>query len=91
MRSIGETERIEAHLLRDTLVDTFSRFSSALEPRFSFCGADVVEVLDRVGREVGLPATIRVDQGTEFVPRDLDLWAYERGGHARLLPAGKTD
>jgi len=74
-----------------TLVDTFSRFSSALEPRFSFCGADVVEVLDRVGREEGLPATIRVDQGTEFVPRDLDLWAYQRGGHARRLPAGKTD
>jgi len=24
-------------------------------------------------------ATIRVDQGTEFVSRDLDLWAYQRG------------
>ena len=47
-----------------TIVDTFSRFSPALEPRFSFRGADVVEVLERVGREVGLPATIRVDQGT---------------------------
>jgi putative transposase len=56
-----------------TIVDT------ALEPRFSFRGTDVVEVLERVGREVGLPATIRVDQGTEFVSRDLDLWAYQRG------------
>ena len=62
-----------------TIVDTFSRFSPALEPRFSFRGADVVEVLERVGREVGLPAMIRVDQGTEFVSRDLDLWAYQRG------------
>ena len=26
-----------------------------------------------------MPATIRVDQGTEFVSRDLDLWAYQRG------------
>jgi putative transposase len=26
-----------------------------------------------------LPATILVDQGTEFVSRDLDLWAYQRG------------
>jgi putative transposase len=26
-----------------------------------------------------LPATIRVDQGAEFVSRDLDLWAYQRG------------
>jgi len=54
-------------------------FSPALEPRFSFRGADVVEVLERVGREIGLPASIRVDQGTEFVSRDLDLWAYHRG------------
>ena len=46
-----------------TIVDTFSRFSPALEPRFSFRGVDVVEVLERVGREIGLPATIRVDQG----------------------------
>ena len=44
-----------------------------------FRGADVVEVLERVGRQGGFPATIRVDQGTEFVSRDLDLWAYQRG------------
>jgi len=62
-----------------TIVDTFPRFSPALEPRFCFRGTDVVEVLERVGREVRLPATIRVDQGTEFVSRDLDLWAYQRG------------
>jgi putative transposase len=36
-------------------------------------------VLERIGREIGLPASIRVDQGTEFVSRDLDLWAYQRG------------
>jgi putative transposase len=62
-----------------TIVDTFSRFSPAIEPRFNFRGADVVEVLERVGRAVGLPAVIRVDQGSEFVSRDLDLWAYQRG------------
>jgi putative transposase len=62
-----------------TIVDTFSRFSPALEPRFTFRGIDVVEVLEKVSRQVGLPATIRVDQGTEFVSRDLDLWAYQRG------------
>ena len=62
-----------------TIVDIFSRFSPALEPRFSFHGADVVDVLERVGRELGFPAAIRVDQGTEFVSRDLDLCAYQRG------------
>jgi hypothetical protein len=45
-----------------TIVDTFSRFSLALEPRFSFRGGDVVEVLERVRREIGLPGAIRVDR-----------------------------
>jgi putative transposase len=48
-----------------------------LEQRFGFRGADVVRVLERVGRQVGFPATIRIDQGTEFVSRDLDPWAYQ--------------
>ena len=30
-----------------TIVDTYSRFSPALEPRFTFRGVDVVEVLER--------------------------------------------
>jgi hypothetical protein len=50
----------------------FSRFSPALAPRFTFRGMDVVEILEGVCNEVGLPATIRVDQGTEFVSRDLE-------------------
>jgi putative transposase len=62
-----------------TVVDTFSRFSPAVVPRFTFRGADVVEELERVCRKTGFPATIRVDQGTEFVSRDLDQWAYQRG------------
>jgi len=61
-----------------TIVDTFTRFSPAIEPRFSFRAEDVVAVLERVGREHGLPKSIRIDQGTEFVSRDLDLWAYQR-------------
>lgn len=62
-----------------TIIDTFSRFSPAVEPRFRFRGADVVEALERVGRVYGFPKMIRVDQGTEFVSKDLDLWAYTRG------------
>jgi putative transposase len=29
-------------------------------------------------RIVGYPKAIRVDQGSEFISRDLDLWAYQR-------------
>jgi putative transposase len=62
-----------------TIIDTFSRFSPAIEPRFDFRGPDVVEILKEVGRQVGFPTAIRIDQGTEFVSRDLDLSAYRRG------------
>ena len=29
--------------------------------------------------KVGYPASIRVDQGSEFISRELDLWAYMKG------------
>lgn len=44
-----------------TIIDIFSRFSPALEPRLTFRGTDVVDVLERLCNEVGIPATIRVD------------------------------
>ncbi|GMG85661.1 hypothetical protein LNKW23_48860 [Paralimibaculum aggregatum] len=61
-----------------TVVDTFSRFSPAIVPKFSFRAPDVIEVLEQVGRAHGFPKTIRVDQGSEFISRDLDLWACQR-------------
>ena len=60
------------------VIDTFSRYCPALDVRQQFRGADVVEVLETVGRAVGFPKTFRVDNGPEFVSRDLDLWAYQR-------------
>lgn len=62
-----------------TIVDTVSRFSPAVDPRYSYKGEDVVLTLERVCKTVGYPKTIRVDQGWEFISRDLDLWAYQKG------------
>ena len=62
-----------------TVVDTFSRFSPVIDARFSYRGEDVVATLDWTCRKVGYPKTIRVDNGSEFVSRDMDLWAYQRG------------
>ncbi len=59
-----------------TIVDIFSKFSPAIDPRFSYRGEDVVATLERICAETGYPSTIRVDQGSEFISRDLDLWAY---------------
>ncbi len=61
-----------------TVVDTWSRFSPVIDPKFRYRGEDVVATLDRVYRKIGYPATIRVDNGSEFISRDLDLWAYAK-------------
>ena len=59
-----------------TVVDIFSKFSPVIDPKFSYRAEDVVRTLERVCGVIGYPRTIRVDQGSEFVSRDLDLWAY---------------
>ena len=46
---------------------------------FSYRAEDVVAALERVCATTGYPKTIRVEQGTEFVSRDLDLWPYAKG------------
>ena len=59
-----------------TIVDAFSRFSPALDARFSCRGEDVAATLERGCADVGFPKSIRVEQGSELVARDLDLRAY---------------
>lgn len=59
-----------------TMIDTFLRDVPVLYPRFSYRGEDVVATLDRVCCEIGYPKAIRVDQGSEFISKNMDLWAY---------------
>lgn len=62
-----------------TIVDAFSRLSPGIDVRFSYRGGDVVATLERVAELYGVPKSIRVDQGPEFISKDLDLWAYMNG------------
>ncbi len=59
-----------------TVVDIYSRECVALEVAPRFCSEDVVAALTRAVRERGAPNIIRCDNGTEFVARPLDQWAF---------------
>jgi putative transposase len=59
-----------------TVVDCYTRESLSVEPRASFGASHVVEVLDRLVRQRGVPQTIRCDNGPEFAGRMLDQWAF---------------
>jgi putative transposase len=61
-----------------TVIDTFSRYVPVLDPRHSCRREDVVQTLELMCRQVGYPKTTRVDQGTEFVSRDLNLGPMPR-------------
>ena len=75
------------HIL--TVVDTFSQVSPVLEARFSYRGEDMVATLEYACSVAGYPKTIRVDNGSEFISRDMDLWAYQRD--VVLLSAWQAD
>jgi putative transposase len=49
-----------------------------VEPRCSFRGEDVAELLEVCVRQRGTPETITVDHGTEFTSKALEEWAWMR-------------
>ncbi len=72
-----------------TLVDNFSRVSPAIEVDFSLNGKRVVEVMERLKMNYGLPQTIKVDNGSEFISKALDEWAHHHGVKLDFSRPGK--
>jgi putative transposase len=62
-----------------TVVDCCSRESLAIHVGQSLKGDDVVRVLNAIIHERGQPQTIKTDNGSEFISKVMDKWAYERG------------
>jgi putative transposase len=60
-----------------TIVDNYSRECLAIEVGQSLTGTEVVAVVERLVKERGKPERIQSDNGSEFVSRVLDKWAYE--------------
>lgn len=59
-----------------TLVDNHTRESLAIHVGQRIRGSEVVEVLQKVVTEHGRPRIIQVDNGPEFISKNVDLWAY---------------
>lgn len=61
-----------------TIVDNFSRKCIEIYPNQSIKGQDVVNVLDHLKYDQKIvPKRIQVDNGSEFISKVLDKWAYE--------------
>lgn len=71
------------------VIDTFTRECVAIEVDFSLPSARVVRVLDKLVWEYGVPASIRVDNGPEFISKALDLWASQHGVKLDFIQPGK--
>ena len=59
------------------------------EAGFSLTGRSVVAVMERLLPITGLPASITVDHGTEFMSKALEAWAYYRGVQLDFTRPGK--
>jgi putative transposase len=59
-----------------TIVDNFSRLSPTIGVDFSFKAVDVIDKLEEAKKEYDVPKSIKVDNGPEFISKELDLWAY---------------
>lgn len=61
-----------------TIVDNFSRECLNITVNYSIKGEDVVNVMRYIYRHLGrIPKRIKVDNGSEFISKALDKWAYE--------------
>ena len=72
-----------------TVVDNYTRESLAIEVGQNLKGEDVVNTLNHIAMKRGLPATIKVDNGSEFISKVMDKWAYERGIELDFSRPGK--
>ncbi len=61
-----------------TLVDNYSRECLPIRVGQSLKGADVVDALEQLKRQRGIvPKRLQTYNGSEFISKDVDRWAYE--------------
>jgi len=72
-----------------SVVDTYSRECLNVEVDTSLPGQRVVRALDRLADTKGLPESIRMDNGPEFISKVLDEWAHRNGVTLDFIRPGK--
>jgi putative transposase len=71
------------------IIDEFTRECLAIEVAYSLPSVRVIEVLERLRVERGLPPVIVTDNGCEFTSRVFDAWAYARSVKIDFIQPGK--
>ena len=74
-----------------TIVNDFTRRAPGLLVERSITGERVGRFLDEQLAARGLPQTIVVNNGPEFISNALDRWAYERGVKLHFIRPGKPN
>jgi len=72
-----------------TMVDEYTRECPVIEVDTSLPSARVLQVLDRLAATCGLPQSLVVDHGPEFISKALDAWAYRHGVRLEFIRPGK--
>lgn len=72
-----------------TVIDQFTRECLALWAEASLTGEKVGQCLEPIVLLRGAPASITVDNGSEFASRALDAWAYRHKVHLQFIRPGK--
>ena len=72
-----------------TIVDNYTRECLAIDVGASLKGEDVVTALARIVAARGKPKTIKTDNGSEFISKAMDRWAYEHGVELDFSRPGK--
>jgi putative transposase len=96
----GPNERWSMDFMSDTLssgrrfrclniIDEYNRENVAIDVAHSIPAVRVIEVLEQLREEHGLPAVIVTDNGSEFTSRAFDTWAYAREIKIDYIQPGK--
>lgn len=72
-----------------TLVDDFTRECPVIAVGHSLPASRVIQALERVAADRGLPQSIVCDNGPEFAGKEMDRWAHDHGVALQFIRPGK--